>query len=37
MTVWKVRPVLDREFAPWAHLFQGYADFYHWPTSDEHH
>jgi GNAT superfamily N-acetyltransferase len=33
---WKVRPVRGDEFDPWAHLFQGYADFYQWPTSVEH-
>jgi GNAT superfamily N-acetyltransferase len=33
---WKVRPVRGDEFDPWAHLFQGYADFYHSPSSDEH-
>ena len=26
----------DDEFEPWTRLFRGYADFYHWPTSDEH-
>lgn len=36
MSVWKVRPVRANEFDPWARLFQGYADFYHRPTSDEH-
>ena len=24
------------EFTSWARLFQGYADFYRWPTSEEH-
>jgi len=33
---WEVRPVRVDEFDPWARLFQGYADFYHWPSSDEH-
>ncbi len=33
---WAVRPVRDDEFEPWTKLFRGYADFYHWPTSDEH-
>jgi GNAT superfamily N-acetyltransferase len=33
---WKVRPVQADEFEPWTRLFRGYADFYHWPTSDEH-
>jgi RimJ/RimL family protein N-acetyltransferase len=33
---WTVRPVRDDEFAPWSRLFQGYADFYRWPTSDAH-
>jgi GNAT superfamily N-acetyltransferase len=32
-----VRPVRADEFEPWARLFQGYADFYKWPSSDEHH
>ena len=36
MSNWKVRPVRDDEFEPWTRLFRGYADFYHWPTSDEH-
>ena len=36
MSGWKVRPVRGDEFDPWAHLFQGYADFYQWPTSVEH-
>ena len=33
---WKVRPVNADEFAAWTRLFRGYAEFYHWPTSDEH-
>ena len=33
---WKVRPVRDDEFDAWTRLFRGYADFYKWPTSDEH-
>jgi len=33
---WKVRPVRDDEFEAWTRLFRGYADFYKWPTSDEH-
>jgi GNAT superfamily N-acetyltransferase len=33
---WKVRPVRVDEFDPWARLFQGYADFYRRPSSDEH-
>src|SRR5258705_8545318 len=33
---WKVRHVAEDEFEPWSRLFRGYADFYHWPTSDEH-
>ncbi|MEP7203233.1 MAG: GNAT family N-acetyltransferase [Ilumatobacteraceae bacterium] len=33
---WKVRYVDGNEFEPWSRLFRGYADFYHWPTSDEH-
>lgn len=33
---WKVRPVRGDEFDPWTRLFRGYADFYHWPTTDEH-
>ena len=36
MQTWKVRPVEAGEFEPWTRLFRGYADFYHWPTSDEH-
>lgn len=33
---WLVRPVRADEFEPWSRLFRGYADFYRWPTSDEH-
>jgi GNAT superfamily N-acetyltransferase len=33
---WTVRPVRDDEFDAWTRLFRGYADFYKWPTSDEH-
>jgi GNAT superfamily N-acetyltransferase len=33
---WTVRPVRRDEFAAWTRLFRGYADFYNWPTSDEH-
>jgi GNAT superfamily N-acetyltransferase len=33
---WKVRPVRDDEFDAWTRLFRAYADFYKWPTSDEH-
>jgi len=33
---WKVRHVEEHEFEPWSRLFRGYADFYHWPTNDEH-
>jgi RimJ/RimL family protein N-acetyltransferase len=33
---WKVRHVRDDEFEPWTRLFRGYAEFYDWPTSDEH-
>lgn len=36
MSTWKVRPVRADEFEPWTRLYRGYADFYHWPTSDEH-
>ncbi|MBI5088006.1 MAG: GNAT family N-acetyltransferase [Actinobacteria bacterium] len=36
MTAWTVRPVREDEFEPWTRLFRGYADFYRWPTSDEH-
>jgi GNAT superfamily N-acetyltransferase len=36
VSTWVVRPVRDDEFAPWTRLFRGYADFYRWPTSDEH-
>jgi GNAT superfamily N-acetyltransferase len=33
---WLVRPVRRDEYVPWSRLFQGYAEFYEWPTSDEH-
>jgi GNAT superfamily N-acetyltransferase len=33
---WVVRHIRDDEFDAWTHLFRGYADFYEWPTSDEH-
>lgn len=33
---WLVRPVRRDEFDAWSALFTGYADFYEWPTSDEH-
>lgn len=33
---WKVRPVGVDEFEPWTRLFRGYADFYRWPTNDDH-
>jgi GNAT superfamily N-acetyltransferase len=36
MTTWTVRHVRADEFEPWTRLFRGYADFYHWPTSDDH-
>jgi len=36
MPEWTVRPVRSDEFEPWTRLYRGYADFYHWPTSDEH-
>ena len=36
MSAWNVRHVNGDEFAPWTRLFRGYADFYHWPTTDEH-
>lgn len=36
MSGWKVRPVRTDEFEQWTRLFRGYADFYHWPTSDDH-
>ena len=36
MTRWLVRPVRVDEFEPWTRLFRGYAEFYKWPTSDEH-
>jgi GNAT superfamily N-acetyltransferase len=32
-----VRPVHADEFESWTRLFRGYAEFYHWPTSDDHH
>ena len=35
-TRWSVRHVRDDEFDAWTRLFRGYADFYNWPTSDEH-
>jgi GNAT superfamily N-acetyltransferase len=35
-SVWTVRHVREDEFDAWTRLFRGYADFYHWPTSDEH-
>jgi len=35
-TNWKVRPVAEGEFDSWSQLFRGYAEFYRWPTSDEH-
>ena len=35
MPAWTVRPVRDDEFDSWTRLFRGYADFYHWPTTDE--
>ena len=35
-TSWSVRHVRDDEFDAWTRLFRGYADFYNWPTSDEH-
>ena len=35
-TSWSVRHVRDNEFDAWTRLFRGYADFYNWPTSDEH-
>lgn len=34
--IWKVRHVRDDEFDAWTRLFRGYADFYNWPTTDEH-
>ncbi|HZX56456.1 MAG TPA: hypothetical protein VFE86_17340, partial [Ilumatobacteraceae bacterium] len=33
---WNVRHVAKHEFEPWSRLFRGYADFYSWPTSEEH-
>jgi GNAT superfamily N-acetyltransferase len=36
MAEWVVRHVRDDEFQAWTRLYRGYADFYHWPTSDEH-
>ena len=33
---WTVRHVRDDEFDAWTRLFRGYAEFYNWPTSDEH-
>jgi len=33
---WIARPVRADEFDPWTRLFRGYAEFYDWPTSDEH-
>jgi GNAT superfamily N-acetyltransferase len=33
---WIVRHVRDDEFDAWTRLFRGYAEFYSWPTSDEH-
>lgn len=36
MTTWHVRPVRTDEFETWTRLYRGYADFYRWPTSDEH-
>ena len=33
---WKVRHVRDDEFDAWTRLFRGYADFYNWPTTDDH-
>ena len=35
-TAWIVRPVRESEFEAWTQLFRGYAEFYRWPTSDEH-
>jgi GNAT superfamily N-acetyltransferase len=35
-TRWLVRPVREDEFEVWSALFRGYADFYRWPTSDDH-
>jgi GNAT superfamily N-acetyltransferase len=36
MPGWNVRPVRPDEFDPWTRLFRGYANFYRWPTTDEH-
>ena len=36
MSDWKVRPVRDDEFDPWTRLFRSYADFYRWPTTENH-
>ncbi len=36
MSEWKVRPVRTDEFESWARLFRGYAEFYRWPTSEDH-
>jgi GNAT superfamily N-acetyltransferase len=36
VTEWTVRHVRPDEYEVWTHLFRGYADFYRWPTSDEH-
>jgi GNAT superfamily N-acetyltransferase len=36
LPIWTVRPVRGDEFDAWARLFRGYADFYNWPTSDDH-
>jgi GNAT superfamily N-acetyltransferase len=33
---WTVRHVRGDEFDAWTRLFRGYAEFYNWPTSDEH-
>ena len=33
---WTVRHVAETEFDAWTALFRGYAEFYEWPTSDEH-
>jgi len=34
--IWTVRHVRADEFDAWTRLFRGYADFYNWPTSDDH-
>jgi len=34
--IWMVRHVRADEFDAWTRLFRGYADFYNWPTSDDH-